>query len=103
MMRVISALVKIGLASLITGAVLSALNLSAAELLAEIGLTPDRVFTALQEGAAWAIPNIVLGSMVIVPIWFRHLSAAAAPELTASGLRDPLICGRTLPVHRAAA
>jgi hypothetical protein len=54
----------------ITGAILSALNLSAAELLAEIGLTPDRVFAALQEGAAWAIPNIVLGSLVIVPIWF---------------------------------
>ena len=70
MLRLLSALVKIALASLITGAVLSALNLSAAELLAEIGLTPERVFGLLQEGAAWAIPNIVLGSMVIVPIWF---------------------------------
>lgn len=70
MMRVISALVKIVLASLVTGAVLSALNLSAAELLAEIGMTPERVFGLLQEGAAWAIPNIVLGSLVIVPIWF---------------------------------
>lgn len=70
MLRLFSALVKIGLASLVTGAVLSALNLSAAELLAEIGMTPDRVFSLLQEGAAWAIPNIVLGSLVIVPIWF---------------------------------
>ncbi|MCY0149990.1 DUF6460 domain-containing protein [Hoeflea sp. G2-23] len=69
MLRVISAIVKIGLASLATGAVLSALNISAAELLEEIGLTPERVFALLQEGAAWAIPNIVLGSMVIVPIW----------------------------------
>lgn len=69
MLRVISAIIKIGLASLATGAVLSALNISAAELLAEIGLTPERVFALLQEGAAWAIPNIVLGSMVIVPIW----------------------------------
>jgi len=70
MLRLLSALVKIVLASLVTGAVLSALNLSAAELLAEIGMTPERVFGLLQEGAAWAIPNIVLGSMVIVPIWF---------------------------------
>lgn len=69
MLRVISAIIKIGLASLATGAVLSALNISAAELLAEIGLTPERIFLLLQEGAAWAIPNIVLGSMVIVPIW----------------------------------
>ncbi|WP_412051187.1 MULTISPECIES: DUF6460 domain-containing protein [unclassified Hoeflea] len=69
MLRVISAIVKIGLASLATGAVLSALNISAAELLEEIGLTPERVFALLQEGATWAIPNIVLGSLVIVPIW----------------------------------
>lgn len=69
MLRLVSALVKILLASLATGAVLSALNISAAELLAEIGLTPERVFALLQEGAAWAIPNVVLGSMVIVPIW----------------------------------
>lgn len=69
MLRVISAIVKIGLASLATGAVLSALNISAAELLEEIGLTPERVFVLLQEGATWAILNIVLGSLVIVPIW----------------------------------
>lgn len=69
MLQVLSAILKIGLASLATGAVLSALNISAAELLAEIGLTPESVFELLQQGAAWAIPNIVLGSMVIVPIW----------------------------------
>lgn len=70
MLRVLSALIKIALASMVTGAVLSALNISAAELLAEIGLTPERVFGLMQQGAEWAIPNIVLGSMVIVPIWF---------------------------------
>lgn len=69
MLQVLSAIVKVGFASLATGAVLSALNISAAELLVEIGLTPENVFSLLQEGAAWAIPNIVLGSMVIVPIW----------------------------------
>jgi hypothetical protein len=44
MLRVLSAIIKIGLASLATGVVLSALNMSAAELLAEIGLTPENVF-----------------------------------------------------------
>ena len=61
MLQVISAVVKIALASLVTGAVLSALNLSAAELLAEIGLTPESVSALLRQGAEWAIPNIVLG------------------------------------------
>jgi hypothetical protein len=55
--------------SLITGAGLSALDLSAKDILMELGLTPERVGELLQIGAAWALPNIILGSMVIVPIW----------------------------------
>ena len=70
MWRIVSAAIKIVLASLVTGAVLSALNISAAELLAEIGMTPDRIFELAEQGAAWAVPNIILGSMVILPIWF---------------------------------
>lgn len=69
MLRLFSTLVKIIIASLITGAVLAKLNLSAEEILREFGLTPDYVMTWLQKGVAWAVPNIVLGSMVIVPVW----------------------------------
>ena len=97
MLRLFSALVKIGLASLITGAVLSALNLSAAELLAEIGLTPDRVFEALQNGAAWAIPNIVLGSMVIVPIWFVTYLLRPPRNQTGGRLPSPTPPSRARP------
>ncbi|PWW01368.1 hypothetical protein DFR52_10226 [Hoeflea marina] len=67
--RVLAAVVKIVIASLMAGAVLSALNISAAEILSEIGLTPEAVFAMLRTGAEWAIPNLVLGSLVIVPIW----------------------------------
>lgn len=54
---------------MLTGAALSAFDITAADLLADIGLTPERVLELLQRGAEWAVPNIVLGSMVIVPIW----------------------------------
>lgn len=69
MSKVLAAVIKIVIASLMTGAVLSALNISAAEILSEIGMTPEAIFSMLQKGAEWAIPNLVLGSLVIVPIW----------------------------------
>ena len=69
MLQVLSAIFKICLASLVAGAILSALNISAADLLSDIGLTPEDVFALLQRGAEWAIPNLVLGSIVVIPIW----------------------------------
>jgi len=69
MFRFITGVFKILVVSLVTGAGLSALDLSAADILIELGLTPERVMDLLQVGAAWALPNIILGSMIIVPIW----------------------------------
>ncbi|MCR5858432.1 DUF6460 domain-containing protein [Mesorhizobium sp. J428] len=69
MFRIISGVFKIVVVSLLTGAALSALDLSAADILIELGLTPERTMELLQQGAAWALPNLILGSMVILPIW----------------------------------
>ncbi|PLX36093.1 MAG: hypothetical protein C0606_15345 [Hyphomicrobiales bacterium] len=69
MLRLFATITKIALASMLTGAVLSALDISAVEILSEIGLTPEQVFEWLTKGLEWAVPNIVLGSMVIVPVW----------------------------------
>jgi hypothetical protein len=69
MLRFLSGVFKIALVSLVTGAVLSAFDLSAADILIELGLTPERVIALMQQGATWALPNIILGSMVILPIW----------------------------------
>ena len=69
MYKLISTLIKIAIASLVTGAVLTKLNLSAEEILLELGLTPEGVMYWLEEGMRWATPNIILGSMVIVPVW----------------------------------
>jgi len=69
MFRIISTIVKISIASLITGAILGRLDLSAEQILLEIGLTPETVIQHLEQGMKWAMPNIILGSMVIVPVW----------------------------------
>lgn len=62
-------LAKIVAVSLITGVALSAFDVSAADVLASIGLTPQRAFELLQRGTDWAVPNIMLGSIIIVPLW----------------------------------
>ncbi|MVA99452.1 hypothetical protein GN330_19575 [Nitratireductor sp. CAU 1489] len=69
MFRLLSGLFKIALVSLITGAGLSAFDITAADILTDLGLTPESVLALIERGVAWAIPNIVLGSMVIVPVW----------------------------------
>ena len=69
MFRALSTLVKIAIASLIVGAVLTRFDLSAEQILLELGFTPENVMEALEKGVQWALPNIVLGSIVIVPVW----------------------------------
>ena len=69
MFKAISTLVKIGIASLVVGVILTRLDLSADQILLELGFTPDNVMSWLERGIQWALPNIVLGSMVIIPVW----------------------------------
>lgn len=69
MFKLVSTFIKIAVASLVTGAVLTRMDLSAEEILLELGLTPEGVMYWLEEGMRWAIPNIMLGSMVIIPVW----------------------------------
>lgn len=69
MFKAFSTIVKIAIASLITGAILTRLDLSAEQILLELGMTPENVMLHLERGFKWAMPNIILGSMVIVPVW----------------------------------
>lgn len=69
MLRALSTLIKIAIASLITGVALTKLDLSAEQILLEMGLTPEKVMEQLETGFRWALPNVILGSMVIVPVW----------------------------------
>jgi hypothetical protein len=70
MFRFAAALFKIVTISLVTGLALGALDIKAADLLAKAGLTPEATMEMLQKGLEWALPNIILGSIVILPVWF---------------------------------
>lgn len=69
MLRLFSTLAKITIASIITGVVLAKLNLSAEQILLELGMTPENVISWVEKGMTWAVPHLILGSMVIIPVW----------------------------------
>jgi hypothetical protein len=101
MLRVLSAIIKIGLASLATGVVLSALNISAAELLAEIGLTPENVFAASPAGRGLGHSQHRARFDGDRADLARDLSAAAATQLSPRhGVGNRELVSRR-PAHRA--
>jgi hypothetical protein len=63
-------LVKVAVASLVLGAILAHFGITADQLLRKSGLTVERIEDYAKQGFAWAWPNALLGSLVIVPIWF---------------------------------
>jgi hypothetical protein len=62
--------VKVLVASLIVGTILGHFGLTPDELMRAAGLSTGRIEDLAREGLAWALPNLLLGSLVIVPIWF---------------------------------
>jgi len=67
--RAITTLVKVAVASLIVGAILAHFGITAEQILKDIGITPERLAELTRQAIAWALPNLLLGSLVIVPIW----------------------------------
>jgi len=67
---ILRTLVKVAVASLVVGTILGHFGITTGELMHSFGLSADRIEDYAQKGVAWALPNLLLGSMVIVPIWF---------------------------------
>ena len=60
---------KIGLASLLAGVVLSFLGITAQSILSVIGLTPESLWQKTLGFLNWAVPNIALGAVIVLPVW----------------------------------
>ena len=65
----LAALVKFTIASVAIGATLSVLDIRAADVLTDMGVTPDKMRLVLSDAVDWALPHFMLGAMVIIPIW----------------------------------
>ena len=70
MLRFLYTIAKVALASLVAGAILGHFGISSEQILTLFGMTPERLQELTQQALAWALPNVTLGAMVIVPIWF---------------------------------
>jgi hypothetical protein len=68
--RLTRTLLKVLIASLIVGTVLAHFGIHTDELIKTAGLSPDHIEDLARQGAAWVLPNLMLGALVIVPIWF---------------------------------
>ena len=67
---ILRSLVKIAVASLVVGTILGHFGITADQLLRAAGLSVENIQDVARRGLAWALPNVALGAMVIVPIWF---------------------------------
>ena len=68
--RLTRTLVKVVVASLIVGTILAHFGITVDELIKTTGFSSDRVTEYARAGFAWALPNLLLGAVVIVPLWF---------------------------------
>ncbi len=63
-------LVKVIVASLVVGTILAHFGITAEQLMREFGLSAEGIEDYARRGFSWAWPNVLLGAVVIVPIWF---------------------------------
>jgi H+/Cl- antiporter ClcA len=63
-------LLKVVVASLVLGAVLNHFGVTPDQVMKYVGLSRDRVEELARQGLAWALPNVMLGALIIVPVWF---------------------------------
>jgi hypothetical protein len=63
-------LVKVVVASLIVGTILSHFGITAEHLIKDFGLSYERIEDIARRGLSWAAPNLLVGAMVILPVWF---------------------------------
>ena len=68
--RLARTVVKVLIASLIVGTVLAHFGISTNDLIKTAGLSPERIEDLARQGIAWVLPNVLLGSLIIVPVWF---------------------------------
>jgi hypothetical protein len=63
-------LVKVTVASLIVGTIMAHFGITPEQVVRESGLSQERLMELARHAFTWALPNLLLGSLVIVPVWF---------------------------------
>ena len=66
---IISTIVKIVVVSLLVGWGLTVFDVTPQKLMANLGGTVQDIFEIMVSMFSWAVPYILLGAVVVVPIW----------------------------------
>ena len=66
--------------SLLVGAGLSLVNITITDLLGVFGLSAIELWIYLHQFVDWAIPNVLLGAVIVIPAWLVFLVFQAGRE-----------------------
>lgn len=69
MRRITWGLIKLAFASLIAGWLLGIFGITEDSLLQAASLTRQDVADFLARASAWTLPRLVLGALVVLPVW----------------------------------
>lgn len=64
-----STLLRLFILSLIIGLVLSAFDIRPESLLGAVGGTVESIFNVIADTVEWAVPFVLIGAIVVIPIW----------------------------------
>ena len=62
-------LFRLLLASFAVGVVLTVFDIRPEEVLRNLDAAAHRVFTAAVEAVSWAVPYILIGAVIVAPVW----------------------------------
>lgn len=65
----VSGFLKLALASLLAGSLLSFFGITPRAVLDSMGVTAEELHDGIVAAIAWAAPRMVMGAVIIVPIW----------------------------------
>lgn len=64
-----STIVKLLIASLLVGLVMRWMGVTPRSLIANFGATVERMYDSLASFAGWAVDYVLVGAVIVVPIW----------------------------------
>lgn len=64
-----STLLRLFILSLIIGLVLSVFDIRPESLLGAVGGTVESIFNVIADAVEWAVPFVLIGAVVVIPIW----------------------------------
>ncbi|MDH4415235.1 MAG: DUF6460 domain-containing protein [Rhizobium sp.] len=69
MHTLLSGILKLALASLLAGSLLSVVGITPRSVLDFVGITAEELHHGVLSALAWAAPRMVMGAVIILPIW----------------------------------